>query len=82
MNPMQKLLNDKTVALHQLSRLSAILSMRNLRIDEGVLSLAEGEEMYADVRAVLEKHAQICRDTLKTIDEKIEIINQLIVDMT
>lgn len=81
MNPMQKLLNDKTVALHQLSRLSAILSMRNLRIDEGVLSLAEGEEMYADVRAVLEKHAQICRDTLKTIDEKIEIINQLIVDM-
>ena len=78
---MQKLLNDKTVALHQLSRLSAILSMRNLRIDEGVLSLAEGEEMYADVRAVLEKHAQICRDTLKTIDEKIEIINQLIVDM-
>ena len=81
MNPMQKLLNDKTVALHQLSRLSAILSMRNLRIDEGVLSLAEGEEMYADVRAVLEKHAQICRDTLKTIDEKIEIINKLIVDM-
>ena len=81
MNPMQKLLNDKTVALHQLSRLSAILNMRGMRIDEGVLSLAEGEEMYADVRAVLEKHAQICRDTLKTIDEKIEIINQLIVDM-
>ena len=81
MNPMQKLLNDKTVALHQLSRLSAILSMRNLRIDEGVLSLAEGEEMYTDVRAVLEDHAQRYRDTLKTIDEKIEIINQLIVDM-
>jgi hypothetical protein len=37
--------------------------------------------MYTDIRAVLEDHAQRYRDTLKTIDEKIEIINQLIVDM-
>ena len=80
MNPMQKLLNDKTVALHQLSRLSAVLSMRGMRIDDGTLSICEGEEIYTDVREVLEKHAQVCRDTLKTIDEKIEIINQLIVD--
>ena len=73
MNPMQKLLNDKTVALDQLSRLSAILSMRGMRIDDGTLSICEGEEIYTDVRAVLEKHAQVCRDTLKTIDEKIGI---------
>jgi len=77
---MQKLLNDKTVALHQLSRLSAVLSMRGMRIDDGTLSICEGEEIYTDVREVLEKHAQVCRDILKTIDEKIEIINQLIID--
>ena len=80
MNPMQKLLNDKTVALHQLSRLSAVLSMRGMRINDGTLSICEGEEIYTDVREVLEKHAQVCRDILKTIDEKIEIIIQLIVD--
>jgi hypothetical protein len=81
MNPMQKLLNDKTVALSQLSRLSALLSMRGLRLDDGTLSICEGEDMYTDIRAVLEDHTQRYRDTLKTIDEKIEIINQLIVDM-
>ena len=81
MNPMQKLLNDKTVALSQLSRLSALLSMGGLRLDDGTLSICEGEDMYTDIRAVLEDHAQRYRDTLKTIDEKIEIINQLIIDM-
>ena len=81
MNPMQKLLNDKTVVLSQLSRLSALLSMRWLMLYDGTLSICEGEDMYTDIRGVLEDHAQRYRDTLKTIDEKIEIINQLIVDM-
>jgi hypothetical protein len=54
--------------------------MRGMRIDDGTLSICEGEEIYTDVREVLEKHAQVCRDILKTIDEKIEIINQLIID--
>ena len=70
MNPMQKLLNDKTVALSQLSRLSALLSMGGLRLDDGTLSICEGEDMYTDIRAVLEDHAQRYRDYSKRLNPK------------